>query len=121
MAGSAADLDRLQMPAVPVMHAPLHHIAAAIVIVGIVIGVVRIIVIVVVAIGSVQPGAECAQRKAAAVMKSVMEAAVMVAETTVMVPETAACEGNARTRRERVRPHGGTVNDRGCSGCSDRT
>jgi hypothetical protein len=48
-AGSAAHLDRSNTPAIPGMHAPPHHVAAAIAIVGIV--VVGIIVIIVAVVG----------------------------------------------------------------------
>ena len=46
-------MDRSDTPAIPGMHAPLHHVAAAIAIVGIVVGVVvvGIIVIIVAVIG----------------------------------------------------------------------
>src|ERR1700688_3880410 len=93
---SAADLDRLETPAVPRVHALPHDVAAAVPIigvivigvVGIVIGVVRIIVIVVIPVGSVEPGAK--QRKPA----PAMETAVPVSETAVSVPETTTCERN---------------------------
>jgi hypothetical protein len=60
------------MPAQLGIHAPLHDVAAAIVIIGIVVGVVRIVIIVV-AVRSIESGAKGAERKSAAVMKSVME------------------------------------------------
>jgi hypothetical protein len=51
-AGSGAHLDRSDTPAKPGMHAPLHHVAAAIAIVGIVVAVVvvRITVIAIVVV-----------------------------------------------------------------------
>ena len=49
-AGSVTNLDRTETPAVARMHAPLHHVAAAIVVVGIVVGIIRIAVVVTVII-----------------------------------------------------------------------
>jgi hypothetical protein len=46
-AGSAAHLDRSRTPAIPGMHAPLHHVAAANAIIGIVVGIIVIIVAIV--------------------------------------------------------------------------
>jgi hypothetical protein len=54
-AGSAAHLDRSSTPAMPGMHAPLHHVAAAIAIVGIVVGVVVIgVAVIIVVVGGVR-------------------------------------------------------------------
>jgi hypothetical protein len=51
--GSVAHLDMSATPAIPSMHTPLHHVAAATAIVGIVVGVVvlGIIVIIVAVVG----------------------------------------------------------------------
>jgi hypothetical protein len=68
----------MQTPAVLGMHAPLHDVAATIVVIGIVVGVVRIIITVVVgAVGSIEAGANSARRESAAMMKSVMEIAAV--------------------------------------------
>jgi hypothetical protein len=54
-AGSAAHLDRSDTPAIPGMHAPLHYVAAAIAIVGIVVGVVVVgIIVIIVAVVAVR-------------------------------------------------------------------
>jgi hypothetical protein len=51
---SVAYLDRAETPAVRRPHAPLHNVAAAIVVVGIALGVVRIAVVVAIIIGVVE-------------------------------------------------------------------
>jgi hypothetical protein len=47
-AGSVAKLDGTETPAVGRIHAPLHHIAIAVVVVGVVIAIIGITIIVVV-------------------------------------------------------------------------
>jgi hypothetical protein len=82
-AGSAAHLDRAQTPAIPRVDAPLHHIAAAIVIVGIVVSVVLIAVAIIIIIGIVETvsyaGGKRGERKTA-MAEAVMETSA--AETT---------------------------------------
>src|ERR1700756_3606842 len=60
---SAAHLDRSDTPAIPGMHAPLHHVAAAIARVGVVVvAVVRITVIAIVVV-------KCTERESAPVVE----------------------------------------------------
>src|SRR5258707_15806646 len=78
----AADLDRAIVPAGARVHAPLHGVAVAIAVMGIVVGVVWIAVVVV----AIIIGVEAKASKSAAVVKAVTETTVVVKavmETTV--------------------------------------
>src|SRR5216683_6952697 len=75
-ATSAADLDRAIVPAGARVHAPLHRVAIAIVVIGIVVGVVRIAVVV-----SVIIGVEAVASKPATAVKAVMETTVAESAT----------------------------------------
>src|ERR1700738_1277027 len=81
-AGSVAYLDRTETPTVGRVDAPLHHVAVAIVGVGIVVGIIGIIIIVVAVIG-VGSIAEYAHSKSAAVVKPVVVEAI-AAETVTL-------------------------------------
>jgi hypothetical protein len=82
-AGSAADLDRANVPAGARMHTPLHRVAVAIVVIGIAVGIVRIsVVVVAVVIGVVAVAA-----KAAPVVKPMVEVTTVV-EATAMESAT---------------------------------
>src|SRR6266404_3426517 len=73
----AADLDRAIVPAGARVHAPLHRVAVAIAVIGIVVGVVRIAVVVV----AIIIGVEAKASKSAAVVKAVTETTVAESAT----------------------------------------
>ena len=60
----AAYLDRSDSPAIPGMHAPMHQVAAAIAIVGIVVGIVVVgIIVIVVGVRVAYSECKCTERK----------------------------------------------------------
>ena len=88
------------------MHAPLHHVAIAIAVVGVVIGIIRITIIVVV-ISVAQPDAKCAYPKSATMVETMMETAAV----EIAALETTGCE--------RISRHGAAAN-RCCASRSNR-
>lgn len=110
-AESPADLNRLDTPAVPGVHAAAHNVAATIVIIGIVGYVIRVIIVVVVVTGA----KESADEEGSPMVEAVAETAVMEAAMLETSARKAAalngCEAAALNSRRNPR---GTDRARAC-------
>jgi hypothetical protein len=72
-----ANLDRPQAPAIPRMHASLHHVTTAIIVVGIIACVVRIIIVVVIFAEPIESSGEESSSVMEAMVETVIETAAL--------------------------------------------